>query len=201
MLLAIDDRLAAIIAVADPIKPTSAEAVRELRKLGLEIVMITGDQERTAQAIARAAGIERVFAGVLPEGKVATIRALQQEGHVVAMVGDGVNDAPALAQADVGIAIAAGTDIAADAADIALMRNDLLAVVQAIRIARRTMRVMRQNLFWAFIYNVIGIPVAAGALYPVARILLSPILASAAMALSSVSVVSNSLRLRRMRFN
>jgi P-type Cu+ transporter len=144
-------------------------------------------------------GIERVIAGVSPAGKVAAIQKLHNEGHTVAMVGDGINDAPALAHADVGIAIGSGTDIAIDASDVTLMRGDLRGVPDAIVLSRRTMRVMKQNLFWAFAYNSIGIPVAAGALYPVFGILLSPILASAAMALSSVSVVSNSLRLRRVR--
>jgi len=159
--------------------------------------MLTGDDQRTADAIAKAAGVDRVVAGVLPEGKVAEIARLQHAGAVVAMVGDGVNDAPALAQADIGIAMGGGAAIATEAADVVLMRSDLGAAVQSILLSRRTMRTMRQNLFWAFIYNVIGIPVAAGALYPAFGILLSPVLASAAMAFSSVSVVANSLRLRR----
>jgi Cu+-exporting ATPase len=159
--------------------------------------MLTGDDQRTADAIARSAGVDRVVAGVLPEGKVAEIERLQRDGAVVAMVGDGVNDAPALAQADIGIAMGGGSAIATEAADVVLMRSDLGAAVQSILLSRRTMRTMRQNLFWAFIYNVIGIPVAAGALYPAFGILLSPVIASAAMAFSSVSVVANSLRLRR----
>ena len=194
---AVDGALAGVIAITDPIKATSIAAIRELKALGLEVVMLTGDNERTARAVAAQAGLDGVVAGVLPEGKVAEIRRLQAEGHVVAMVGDGVNDAPALAQADVGIAIGTGTDIAMEASDVTLMRGDLLGVSHAIQLSRRTMRTMKQNLFWAFIYNTVGIPVAAGVLYPAFGVLLSPILASAAMAFSSVSVVGNSLRLRR----
>jgi Cu+-exporting ATPase len=195
---AIDNAPAALIAVADPLKPTAIDAVRQLRSLGLDVVMVTGDHPHTAQAIARQAGldVETVVAGVLPAGKLEEIRRRQAAGQIVAMVGDGVNDAPALAQADVGIAIGAGTDVAVEASDITLMRDDLHLVAGAIALSRRTVQTMRQNLFWAFIYNVIGIPVAAGVLYPAFGILLSPILASAAMAFSSVSVVTNSLRLR-----
>jgi Cu+-exporting ATPase len=200
MYVAVDRALVALVAVADPIKSTSRDAIRALERLGLDVVLLTGDSRRTAEAIAREAGVARVVADVLPQGKVDEIERLQREGRVVAMVGDGVNDAPALARADVGIAIGTGTDVAVEAADIALMRDDLLGVARAVRLSRRTMRTMKQNLFWAFVYNVIGIPVAAGALYPAFGILLSPILASAAMAFSSVSVVSNSLRLRRARF-
>jgi Cu+-exporting ATPase len=197
--VAVDGELAGLLAVADPLKATAREAVARLRTMGLQVVLLTGDNRRTAEAIAREAGIGRVVAEVLPEGKVAEIRRLQREGQVVAMVGDGVNDAPALAQADLGLAIGTGTDVAIEASDVTLMRGDPRGIAAAVALSRRTMRTMRQNLFWAFVYNVIGIPVAAGALYPAFGLLLSPILASAAMAFSSVSVVANSLRLRRAR--
>ena len=194
--LAVNRTAAGVILIGDPVKSTAAPAIAELKRMGLEVVLVTGDEERTARAIANRAGIDEVIAGVQPAGKVEAIRERQNTGAVVAMVGDGINDAPALAQADVGMAIGSGTDVAIEAADLTLMRNDLSSIPQAIALARRSMRVMKQNLFWAFIYNIIGIPVAAGVLYPFTGLLLSPILASAAMALSSVSVVSNSLRLR-----
>jgi Cu+-exporting ATPase len=197
MYVAVDGDLAGLIAVADPIRATSRAAIARFRAMGLEVVMLTGNNEATARAIATEAGIDRVVAGVLPEGKVAEIKRLQGEGRVVAMVGDGINDAPALAQADIGMAIGGGTDIATEAADVVLMRGDLGSAADAIHLSRRTMRTMKQNLFWAFIYNVVGIPIAAGVLYPAFGVLLSPILASAAMAFSSVSVVGNSLRLAR----
>jgi P-type Cu+ transporter len=185
----IDGVSAGEIEVADTIRPEAAGAVRKLREMGIELWMITGDRRAAAEAMAREAGIEHVVAEVLPEGKVDAIRKLQAAGKRVAMVGDGINDAPALAQADLGIAMGTATDVAMEAGDITLMRDDLRAVAEAIELSRRTMRVIRQNLFWAFAYNTLGIPVAALGL-------LSPMFASAAMALSSVTVVSNSLRLR-----
>jgi Cu+-exporting ATPase len=196
---AIDGRPAAVIAIADTLKAGSVEAVAQLHRLGLEVAMLTGDNRRTAEAIARAAGIDRVIADVRPDGKAAAIKALQTDGRSVAMVGDGVNDAPALASAEVGVAMGTGTDVAMESAGVTLMSGDLRGLVTAIALSRATMGNIRQNLFWAFAYNVVLIPVAMGALYPFAGILLDPILAAAAMALSSVTVVSNALRLRRFR--
>lgn len=193
---AIDGQLAAVIAVSDPIKASTAEAIGALHDLGLEVAMITGDNKATAHAIAAKLGIDTVVAEVLPEGKVAAIEQLQTGGRTVAFVGDGINDAPALARADVGIAIGTGTDVAIEAADVVLMSGDLKGVVNALHVSQRTMRNIRQNLFWAFGYNVLLIPVAAGVFYPVAGLMLSPALAAGAMALSSVFVLSNALRLR-----
>ena len=196
--VSIEGKIAGLIAIADSLKENSVRAVEKLKKMGLQVVMLTGDNKKTAEAIARKAKIERVMAEVLPEDKVNEIRRLQSMGSKVGMVGDGINDAPALAQADVGIAIGSGTDVAMEASDITLIKNDLDGVVSAIELSKRTIRIIKQNLFWAFFYNTIGIPVAAGLLYPFFGILLSPIFASAAMAFSSVSVVSNSLRLKKI---
>ena len=191
-------RVIGAIIVSDVVRPTARPAVEQLRRLGVETVIVTGDRRAPAEAAAKEVGISNVVAEVRPEDKVDVVRNLQREGRVVAMVGDGVNDAPALAQSDVGMSMPKGTDIAVEASDVALLRSDLSAVPTAIALSRRTMRTMRQNLFWAFVYNVIGIPVAAGVLYPILGVLLNPVIASAAMALSSVSVVMNSLRLRHV---
>jgi P-type Cu+ transporter len=196
---AIDGQAAAVIAIADTLKAGSIEAVAELHRLGIAVTMLTGDNQRTAEAIARSVGIDRVVADVRPDGKAEAVKVLRAEGAVVAMVGDGVNDAPALASADVGVAMGTGTDVAMESAGVTLMSGDLLGLVTAIALSRATMRNIRQNLFWAFGYNVILIPVAMGVLYPINGMLLDPIFAAAAMALSSVTVVSNALRLRRFQ--
>ena len=196
MLLAVDGRAVGLIAVADPIKPDSKAAVAQLRQMGVRVLMVTGDNEATARAIAREAGITEVRAQVLPQDKAAVIKSLQQEGEVVGMVGDGINDAPALAQANVGFAIGTGTDIAIESGDVVIMRGSLLKVTEAMKLSRATVRNIKQNLFGAFIYNTLSIPIAAGLLYPAFGLLLNPMIAGAAMALSSVTVVTNANRLR-----
>ena len=183
---------------ADPIKPSAPEAIRLLRDVGVRVVMLTGDSRTTALAVARALGIDEVRAEVLPAQKAEVVRQLQAAGRVVAMAGDGINDAPALAAAHVGIAMGTGTDLAIESAGITLVRGDLRGIVRALRLSRGTMRNIRQNLFFAFVYNSLGVPLAAGVLYPVIGLLLSPVLASAAMTFSSVSVIANALRLRRL---
>ena len=198
MLIAINGKAAGLIGVADPIKDSTAEAIRDLHAEGIRIVMLTGDHLTTAQAVAGKLGIDEVHAGVLPEQKAELIRQFQADGRIVAMAGDGINDAPALAQARVGIAMGTGTDVAMESAGITLIKGDLRGIVSARRLSRATMRNIRQNLFFAFIYNAVGVPIAAGALYPFFGVLLSPMIAAAAMSLSSVSVIGNSLRLRRV---
>lgn len=199
MYLAVDGKLAVLIGAADTLKPTSAEAIKTLHKMGIKTVMITGDHKTTATAIAAMVGIDEVLAEVMPADKATSVKAYQDQGACVAMVGDGINDAPALVQANVGIAIGSGTDVAMESADIVLMKNDLLDVVKAISLSRKTINNIKQNLFWAFFYNVIGIPVAAGVLYAFGGPLLSPVFAAAAMSLSSVSVVTNALRLKTLK--
>jgi Cu+-exporting ATPase len=199
MFVAVDGRLAGMVAVADPIKESTADAIRELQGLGLAIIMATGDNQRTAEAVARQLGIDEVRAGVLPQDKKTLVDELQAGGAHVAMAGDGVNDAPALAAAEVGIAMSTGADVAVESAGITLMRGDLTGLVRARKLAKATLRNIKQNLFFAFAYNAAGVPIAAGVLYPVLGLLLSPMIAAAAMSLSSVSVISNALRLRRVR--
>jgi Cu+-exporting ATPase len=197
LVVSVNNTVHAILAVSDSVKPTAREAIERLHQLGLDVRMVSGDARRTAEAVAREIGIADVTADVLPSQKVDLVKKLQAQGNSVAMVGDGINDAPALAQADVGIALGTGTEVAIEASDVTLIRGDPRGVVAAIEVSRRTLTTIRQNLFWAFIYNLLGIPIAAGILYPFTGALLSPVLASAAMAWSSLSVVLNSLRLRR----
>jgi len=201
MYLAVDGKLAGLVAVADPIKPSAAEAIAKLHSLGLKIIMATGDTEATARAVAARLGIDEIRAGLRPEDKLTLIAGEQQKGHVVAMAGDGINDAPALAKADVGIAMGTGADVAMESAGLSLLKGDLRGVVRGVKLARATMRNIKQNLFFAFVYNAIGVPIAAGVLYPAFGILLSPIIAAAAMSLSSVSVVGNALRLRNAQLD
>jgi Cu+-exporting ATPase len=198
ILVAVDGEIAGLVGVADPIKESTPEAIRQLHAMGLELVMLTGDSRTTAEAVARRLGIDRVVAGVLPDQKADEIKRLQKEGRVVAMAGDGINDAPALAQAEVGIAMGSGTDVAMESAGVTLVKGDLRGIVRAIRLSRATIRNIKQNLFFAFVYNSLGIPIAAGVLYPVFGLLLSPMIAAAAMSFSSVSVIGNALRLRRV---
>jgi len=198
MFLAVDQQLAGLLAVQDPVKPSTAEAIADLHRAGLTVVMVTGDHRDTAEAVARSLGIDRVEAEVLPDGKSEIVRRLRDSGRIVAMAGDGINDAPALAAAQVGIAMGTGTDVAVESAGITLVSGDLRGLVKARRLSQATMRNIRQNLVWAFGYNTIGVPVAAGVLYPFFGLLLSPIIASAAMTFSSVSVITNALRLRRV---
>jgi Cu+-exporting ATPase len=198
VLVAVDGRMGGLLGVEDPVKATTPEALTLLRHEGLRVVMLTGDSRTTAEAVARRLGIIEVIAGVLPDAKGDAVRKLQREGRVVAMAGDGVNDAPALAQADVGIAMGTGTDIAMESAGVTLVKGDLRAIARARRLSRGTLGNIRQNLFFAFIYNLLGVPLAAGVLYPFFGLLLSPIFASAAMSLSSVSVIVNALRLRKL---
>ena len=199
MYLSVDGKLAGIIAVADTLKENSMKAVKELRRRGVEVIMITGDNKRTAKAIAKQVGIDSVLSEVLPEDKAEEVKKLQEAGKKVAMVGDGINDAPALAQADIGIAVGSGTDVAIESADIVLMRNDLTAVLTAIDLSHATLRNIKQNLFWAFAYNLVGIPVAMGLLHIFGGPLMNPMFAAVAMSFSSVSVLLNALRLRRFK--
>jgi Cu+-exporting ATPase len=199
MLLAVDGKAAGLLGVADPVKASTPDAIRALHDEGVQVIMLTGDNRITAEAVAKKLGIDRVEAEVLPDQKAAVIKLLQSQGRIVAMAGDGINDAPALAQAQVGIAMGTGTDVAMESAGITLVKGDLDGIVRAVRLSRATMKNIRQNLFFAFVYNSLGVPVAAGVLYPFFGLLLSPIIAAAAMSFSSVSVITNALRLGRAK--
>ena len=201
MYISIDNNIGGIIAVADVVKESSKKAIETLHEMGIKVAMVTGDNKKTASAIASQVGIDIVLAEVLPEDKSQEVKKLQEKGNFVAMVGDGINDAPALAKADIGIAIGSGTDVAMESADIVLMRSDLMDVPNAIKLSNATIKNIKQNLFWAFGYNTIGIPVAAGLLYIFGGPLLNPMIAAAAMSLSSVSVITNALRLKRIKLN
>jgi Cu+-exporting ATPase len=197
--IALDGRAIGLLGIADPIKPTTRDAIRELHDMGLKIIMCTGDNRRTAESVARELGIDEVRAEVMPDEKIEIVKRLKADGKIVAMAGDGINDAPALAAADVGIAMGTGTDVAIESAGITLVRGDLIGIVKAMHLSRAVMRNIRQNLFFAFVYNALGVPIAAGVLYPLFGILLNPMLAGAAMSFSSVSVIANALRLRRIK--
>ncbi len=199
MFVAVDERAVGLVSVADPVKASASAAIDALRREGVRIVMLTGDSETTARAVAKKLGLDEVVAGVLPEQKADTVKALQDAGRIVGMAGDGINDAPALAQAHVGIAMGTGTDVAMESAGVTLVKGDLLGILRARRLSRATMKNIRQNLFFAFVYNSVGVPVAAGILYPAFGILLSPMIAAAAMSFSSVSVIANALRLNRAK--
>ena len=198
MFVSVDGKLAGFVAVTDPIKETTVSAVKTLQSLGVKVIMLTGDNAKTAQAVARKVGVDQVFADVLPQQKAQIVKQMQSEGRFVAMAGDGINDAPALAQAQVGIAMGTGTDVAINSAGITLVKGDLIGIVRARALSVGTIRNIKQNLFFAFVYNALGVPIAAGVLYPFTGILLSPIIAAAAMSLSSVSVVFNALRLKKV---
>ena len=197
--VAVDGHAVGVLGIADPIKPTTRTAIRALHEMGLKIIMCTGDNRRTAESVARELGIDEVRAEVMPDEKIAIVKRLKASGAIVAMAGDGINDAPALAAADVGIAMGTGTDVAIESAGITLVKGDLMGIVKAMHLSRLVMRNIRQNLFFAFVYNALGVPIAAGVLYPLFGVLLSPMIAGAAMSFSSVSVIANALRLRSVK--
>jgi Cu+-exporting ATPase len=201
MYVAIEGALAGLLGVMDPIKETTPSALKTLRDSGVKVVMLTGDNQRTAEAVARKVGVDQFFADVLPQRKAEIVKQMQSEGRFVAMAGDGINDAPALAQAQVGIAMGTGTDVAMNSAGITLIKGDLIGIVRARALSEGTIKNIKQNLFFAFVYNALGVPVAAGVLYPLFGILLSPVIAAAAMSLSSVSVITNALRLKKVRLS